>query len=525
MYQENKYIRSLIDNARHGKIVALEELYEINLVNIYTIIIRLTGDKTLAERFTKETLVTAWEEINKKAPENISFENWLRNIAIKITLRGLDGSNNSKEKIKKRLSTTDNQSKPFSTDPLENAIAELDNESRVIFVLNKIDGHPLATFSGFLRVNKSEAESKLSDSVLNISKSLSSIESEAGLDTLIESLPGEIQPDENLIDVALNEINEIRIKEFKEKEADSEELEELIEFEKKRKEVGKRKKETKNEIYKKRKGHKSSDKIIVGILILTAIVSFALYFITSANEWKVSLVSGKPLKNNVPIVKMAELIPGDIISTDDVSSASIDISEIGRINILGNTSFSRLEDDNSGELHNGKLKVNTVEANDNLHIAIPGATIENIDLETRYSLEVDSKGNSLIVLERGWLRVNSGDDEIIFPEKYNLKILSGSSVSLPFHFKSSYDLIALLEDYLFNGKKNITLNRIIESSTEKEAILLWNLLQRVNTDQRSAVYDKLYELVPHPNDIAREDILSLGKNMLQMWLDEIEWYL
>ena len=525
MYQENKYIRSLIDSARHGKIVALEELYEINLVNIYTIIVRLTGDKTLAERFTKETLVTAWKEINKKALENISFKNWLRNIAIKITLRGLNASNDSKEKIKKRLATSDDRAEDFSTDPLENAIAELDDESRAIFVLNKIDGHPLATFSGFLGVNKSEAERKLSESVLNISRSLSSEEPEAGIDTLIESLPAEIQPDENLVDNAIDEINEIRIKEFNEKETDSAELEELIEFEKKRKAVRKRKKKIEKVVYKKRKGLKSSDKIIAGILILTAIVSFALYFITAANEWNVSLISGNPLINNEPIVKMTEFIPGDMMLTDDISSASIDIAEIGRINIFSSTSFGRLDDNNSGELHNGKLKVNTVEANDNLHIAIPGAIIENIDFDTGYSLEVDSKGNSLIVLERGWLQVNSGDDEIIFPEKYSLKIFGKGGVSLPYYSKSGLYFAALFEDYLFNGKKNITLDRIIESSTEKEAIILWNLLRMVKPDQRSSVYDKLYELVPHKDDIAKDDMLSLDQDKMQSWLDEIKWYL
>jgi len=408
---------------------------------------------------------------------------------------------------------------------LEQAIAKLDDESRVIFVLNKINSLPLATFLGFLGVNKSEAESKLSDSVLNISRSQSSIESEAALDTLVESLPSEIQPDENLLDSTLDEINEIRGKEFKEIEVNIEELEELIEFEKKRKEAPQKKKRVKKEGYKKVKVLKTSFNIIIGILLLTLIVSVAHYFITSTNEWKVSLVSGKPLKNKVPIVKIEEFIPGDIISTDDFSSASIDIAEIGRINILGNTSFGRVDNDNYGQLLKGKLKVNTVEKKENLHIVIPNAIIENIDLGTRYLLEVDSMGNSLIVLEKGWLRVNSGDDEIIFPQKYNLKILSGNGVSLPYHSKSGLHLVTLFEDYLFNGKKNKTLYRIIQSSTEKEAIILWNLLQRVKTDQRTAVYDKLYKLVPHTDDIAEKDMLSLDQNMLQIWLDEIKWYL
>ncbi len=169
--------------------------------------------------------------------------------------------------------------------------------------------------------------------------------------------------------------------------------------------------------------------------------------------------------------------------------------------------------------------MNTVGAADNLHIKIPSATVENIDLDSRYSIEVDSKGNSLIVLESGWLRVNSGDDKIILPEKYNLKILSGSGVSLPYYSTSGLILIALFEEYMFNGQTDNILDKIIGSSTEKESIMLWNLLQRVKPDQQDVVYDKLYELVPHPDDISKKDMLSLERDKLQIWLSEIKWYL
>ena len=106
-----------------------------------------------------------------------------------------------------------------------------------------------------------------------------------------------------------------------------------------------------------------------------------------------------------------------------------------------------------------------------------------------------------------------------------MKILSGKGASLPYYSKSALHLVTLFEDYLFNGKKNITLNRIIESSTEKETIALWNLLQMVSPDQRDVVYDKLYKLVPHTDDVTKKDMLSLDKNMLRIWLDEIKWFL
>jgi hypothetical protein len=37
------------------------------------------------------------------------------------------------------------------------------------------------------------------------------------------------------------------------------------------------------------------------------------------------------------------------------------------------------------------------------------------------------------------------------------------------------------------------------------------------------VYDKLYELFPHSDEIDREDMLSLDEDMLYVWLKEIEW--
>ena len=121
------------------------------------------------------------------------------------------------------------------------------------------------------------------------------------------------------------------------------------------------------------------------------------------------------------------------------------------------------------------------------------------------------------------MRVTSGNIQTIFPGHYNLKILRGSGASLPYYSGSVFELIALLEEYLFGGRRGTTLNRILASSTEKETITLWNLLQRVTPEQKSAVYDKLYELVPHPDSIKKKEILNLDPDALQAWLEEIKW--
>ena len=59
--------------------------------------------------------------------------------------------------------------------------------------------------------------------------------------------------------------------------------------------------------------------MIISILLLTSLVSFILFLITTTNEWKLSSVSGTPLKNNAAVVQMEEILPGELISTNDVS--------------------------------------------------------------------------------------------------------------------------------------------------------------------------------------------------------------
>ncbi|MCH6574871.1 MAG: hypothetical protein IH795_06660 [Bacteroidetes bacterium] len=121
------------------------------------------------------------------------------------------------------------------------------------------------------------------------------------------------------------------------------------------------------------------------------------------------------------------------------------------------------------------------------------------------------------------MRVISGNIQTIFPGHHNLKILRGSGASIPYYSGSVFELITLLEEYLFGGRRGTTLNRILALSTEKENITLWNLLQRVTPEHRNAVYDKLYELIPHPASIEKKEILNLDPDALQDWLEEIEW--
>ncbi len=524
MAEENKYIQSLKENAQLGKLVALEELYEINLNSIYTLILRIAGNKPLAELITKNTLVTAWKEIKENGPDDITFSEWLKNIAVKITTDELRNSSDPKRKNRTKV----DQPEGSSSERLEQAIADLDDESRIIFVLNKIENRSLVNISKLLSKMESDIEKKLSDATDRIFNSITNAESSKNINELSATIPKELEADIEVLQNALDEIMEIRIEELQESKGEIEagELKEFRQYEERKKEERRKEaeaKKTENKKSKLLKGPKFNKKIVLRVALPIVILVFLAYFFTSTETWKAYSSSGNPLLNNVAFTSFVDINPGDLINTDNISTVIVEIPDVGTIKLLNGTSFKRLKKNNSCELLYGSVSIKAKGIKRNLNVVIPEAIVENFNSTAKYSIRTDTRGNTDIELEAGWLRIISGNNQIIFPGHFFLKILRGSGASIPYYSGSVFELIALLEEYLFGGRRGTTLNRILASSTEKENITLWNLLKRVTPEHRNAVYDKLYELIPHPASIEKKEILNLDPDALQGWLEEIEW--
>ncbi len=344
MGQENKFIRSLVENARLGKLVALEELCEINLNSIYTLILRLAGNKSLAELITKNTLV----EIKENSPDDITFSEWLKNIAVKIAIDELRNSSDPKRKYEE----TEDQPEGSSSEGLEQAIADLDDESRIILVLNKIENRSFVNISRLLSKTESDIEKKLSDAIARISNSITNAESSTNINELSETMPNELEADIEVLQSALDEIMEIRFEEIQESkdEIDAEELEEFRQCEERKKEERRREAEAKKTVKKTSrllKKPKFNKKIVLRVALPMVILLFLVYLFSSTSTWKASSTSGNPLLNKASFTSFVNIEPGDLITTDDNSTAKVEIPEVGKVEIFNATSFKRLETDNS----------------------------------------------------------------------------------------------------------------------------------------------------------------------------------
>ena len=169
MEQDNKYIRSLIDSAKQGKIVALEELYRMNLNRIYAIIFRMTADKTLACLLTHNVLITAWKNLNNVS-EDISIFDWFRMVAVNITYHELRSGRIRKNKKKLKPFMIEKSSDEFYSEPLEKTIAELMYDARSLIVLNRIEGFSFIEIDNLIDIAEDQAKEiclKLKNRFLN----------------------------------------------------------------------------------------------------------------------------------------------------------------------------------------------------------------------------------------------------------------------------------------------------------------------------------------------------------------------
>jgi len=265
-------------------------------------------------------------------------------------------------------------------------------------------------------------------------------------------------------------------------------------------------------------------KFLLYALIIAVLVAAFLYFFSDTTQWTIVVKSGTPQLNTQIVEGNTKINIGDIIQTNDISEATLELPDVGTIEVLGNTILKRLNGRYSAKLIIGKIIINTVGAKEFLHVETSLAVINEFNLGSNFIVQSDGSGNSAIELIDGRLQFISRETEFTFPGKYKLKIFKGAEASLPFHTSSTPEYISLLDEYIFGKKKSDeNLNMIIESSSAKDGITLWNLFRIVKPEQRQVVYDKLYELFPHSEEMTREDILTLDEDMLYVWLKEFEW--
>jgi len=269
------------------------------------------------------------------------------------------------------------------------------------------------------------------------------------------------------------------------------------------------------------------------VLLLVSSWGVWLVYSNRANEiladkraWRVKRLDGTPTVGAERISNNGELAVGEWLETDGKSKAQIAVSSIGSVEIDENTRVRLLETqptEHRLELARGKMSAHIWAPPRLFFVNTPSAVAA--DLGCAYTLEVDDEGSSLLRVTSGWVALELQDRESVVPAGAACETRPTLGPGTPYFEDASEVFRQSLKKVDFDTDaytRNAALVSILDQSRPKDTLTLWNLLARVNGDDRARVYDKMAALSPPPAGVTREGILTLNRQMLDAWRDDLE---
>jgi len=524
MEVESKYIRSLLQSARTGNNAALEQLLEINLDRTYTISHRLSGNQQDAQALASRTLVEAWKQLDKIRTD-VPFNLWLDSLNVHLALQHLRDVKEEKKKLKFFKKKTVEVKLP---DPkvleLDLEICKLPKIERTVFVLNKVENYSPDELSGMMDFSSGQIKEKIA-SAEDLLLKAKFIQTNELLTKKIEELPKKIKADKKILKDALTEIYEIKLqsklKEEQEKELNEveEKNEEFTKPVEPKPEKVKIKGETGIEIPSITPGFKKG----LGWMLTTIAMAVAIYliFTSGLNDWDANVQSGTISIAGEQLTGDFGLSTDQVLKTEENSLAKVFIPDVGNIIVEQNTEFKRLDENNSAELINGKIKVDCSGAVEFFTLQINASVISNFYLGSIYTVIVNADKRGQIFVNSGWINFTNKDEETIAASDHYIEFDAILGTSMPYNKNSDSEFIDAVRGLLYT-KSEVYVERIVSLSTKLNVLTLWNLFKFISPAKRLLVYRKLNELVPHPSSITNEDVLNLDSEKLQIWWKEIE---
>lgn len=246
---------------------------------------------------------------------------------------------------------------------------------------------------------------------------------------------------------------------------------------------------------------------------------------SAAPAWQFQTISGSPRVGSAS--SSSTLAVGDFLETDAVSSALLEVADIGNVEIKPN-SLVKLVGTNAKQhrlsLERGVLEAQILAPPRLFIVDTPSAVA--VDLGCSYRLEVDRAGNSYLHVTSGFVALERGGRESIVPAGAMCLTKRGKGLGTPFSADTTDAFRAALERFDFSNGGSRALQTMLDNRSFYDIITFWHLLSRVPAGDREKVFDALASYVQPPADVTREGILALDKRMLASWRADVErgWF-
>ena len=153
-----------VARAAGGDRRAFERVYQANVARVFSLCVRMVGDRTEAEELTQDVFVRAWEKLSQYRGES-ALSTWLHRLAVNVVL------NHRKSAGRRRQRETDDPEQvergvargahPGLRLDLEQAIASLPPGARRVFVLHDVEGFKHEEIAGQLGITTGGSKAQL----------------------------------------------------------------------------------------------------------------------------------------------------------------------------------------------------------------------------------------------------------------------------------------------------------------------------------------------------------------------------
>jgi ferric-dicitrate binding protein FerR (iron transport regulator) len=212
---------------------------------------------------------------------------------------------------------------------------------------------------------------------------------------------------------------------------------------------------------------------------------------------------------------------GETLQTSAASEAQIKIANIGNLIVSPNSQIRLLvskSDQHRIALDRGKIEAQTWSPPRLFIVDTPAASA--VDLGCRYTLQVQPDGSSLLHVTLGLVALQRDNEETIVPAGAFCRTRKGDGPGTPYFEDASADLQAAVAkiDSLDDGPERLKqIEVVVRESHIRDALTLWHLIPRVDTQARGMIYDRLAQLLPPPPEVTRDGIVALNPKMLDAW--------
>lgn len=158
--------RHLIARALEGDPQAERALYDAHVDRVYRLAYRLTGDDDLAQEYTQQTFIRAFDRLDGFRGD-ARLSTWLHSVAVSVIYNGLRKVSRDRKRhvdleATRGMGERDRVPQPHLRRRLFEAIDGLPTGYRTVFVMHEIEGYTHEEIAGALGVQVGTSKAQLS---------------------------------------------------------------------------------------------------------------------------------------------------------------------------------------------------------------------------------------------------------------------------------------------------------------------------------------------------------------------------